>query len=273
MLETRVEERTSDLSETNIRLTREIEEHHRTEAALRQTQDELIQAAKMAALGQMSTGISHELNQPLAAIRSYADNARALMDHDRMEDVRGNLYQISELTERMAQISAQFKAFARKTKGQLVSVSLTAAVENSLKILAPRIKEAQAGIKVHQEDDEFHVIADSVQLEQVLINLIGNALQAVEPRDERLVEIKEKGEADSVTIMVRDTGPGIAPEHLPRIFDPFFTTKEEGLGLGLGLSISHRIVTGMNGKLTADNHPHGGAIFTLTLPRAEATID
>ncbi|MET0047508.1 MAG: ATP-binding protein [Sedimenticola sp.] len=273
LLEARVTERTRDLSETNIRLKQEIEEHQRTEGMLRQTQDELIQAAKMAALGQMSTGISHELNQPLAAIRSYADNARALLDHQRKEDACWNLTQISELTERMAQISSQLKVFARKTKGRLVSVSLTAAMEHSLRILASRIKESRAEVVQQFPDAELFVMADMVQLEQVLINLIGNALQAVEPADERQVEIRAMSEGGSVVITIRDSGPGIAPDHLPRIFDPFFTTKEEGRGLGLGLSISHRIVESMNGELMANNYMDGGAIFTLTMPAAEAPLE
>ncbi|OOZ37583.1 ATP-binding protein [Solemya velesiana gill symbiont] len=269
LLEVRVAERTRDLSETNVRLIREIEEHQRTEAALRQAQDELIQAAKMAALGQMATGISHELNQPLAAIRSYADNARALIDHERKEDATWNLTQISELTERMAQISSQLKVFSRKTKGRLVSVSLTAAIDHSLGILASRIKETQAEILKQMPETELYVMADMVQLEQVLINLIGNALQAVEPQSERRVEIVAVSSDDSVAITIRDTGSGIAPDHLPRVFDPFFTTKEEGCGLGLGLSISHRIVESINGELMANNYMDGGAIFTLTLPSVE----
>ncbi|MES9877811.1 MAG: ATP-binding protein [Candidatus Sedimenticola sp. PURPLELP] len=270
LLEVRVSERTRDLSESNIRLTREIEEHRQTEEALRQAQDELIQAAKMAVLGQMSTGISHELNQPLAAIRSYADNARALLDHGRKEDACWNLTQISELTERMATISSQLKVFSRKTKGQLVSVSLTAAIDHSLRILASRIKESQAEIIQHIPENELFVMADMVQLEQVLINLIGNALQAVEQQDERRVELEAISYDEEVVITIRDTGSGIAPDHLPRIFDPFFTTKDEGSGLGLGLSISHRIVESMSGELLANNHMDGGAIFTLSMPKGDA---
>ena len=268
-LETRVQERTHDLTASNIRLTREIEEHRQTEKALRETQDQLIQAAKLAALGQMSTGISHELNQPLAAIRSYADNARALVDSDRIEDAYWNMEQISELTDRMAQISSQLKVFARKTTGQVVRVSLTAAIETSIQILSPRIRESETQIVIELPDDELYVMADMVQLEQVLVNLIGNAIHAVEALAKRTVKVTAMISKAGVITHIVDSGSGIEEENLSKIFDPFFTTKEEGRGLGLGLSISHRIVEGMNGSLTAANDPHGGgAIFTLRLPMA-----
>ncbi len=268
-LEARVEARTRDLTTSNIRLSQEIDEHRQTEKALRETQDQLIQAAKLAALGQMSTGISHELNQPLAAIRSYADNARALVDNNRLEDAYWNMQQISELTERMAQISAQLKAFARKTTGQLVRVSLTAAVDTSVQILAPRIKESGASIDIALPGTELYVMADMVQLEQVLVNLIGNAIHAVEGEQIKTIEVAASEREGRVITRIRDSGAGVDQENFSRIFDPFFTTKEEGRGLGLGLSISHRIVEGMNGTLQVDNDPRGGAVFTLELDRAE----
>ncbi len=272
-LEVRVKARTKDLTETNARLTREIGEHRRTEEALRKTQDELIQAAKMAVLGQMSTGISHELNQPLAAIRSYADNARALLEKKRLEDTAWNLEQISELTKRMATISSQLKVFARKTSGQLVCVSLPAVIDRSLQILSPRIKQVSPQISLDLPGEELHVLADMVHLEQVLVNLISNALHAVDSEEERRLELAATRRDGRASITIRDSGYGIRPEHLGRIFDPFFTTKEEGLGLGLGLSISYRIVEAMNGALRADNHPGGGAIFTLELPACDAPAD
>ncbi|MCG8427205.1 MAG: ATP-binding protein [Chromatiales bacterium] len=272
-LEARVEERTKDLTASNTRLMREIEEHRRTEKALRDTQDQLIQAAKLAALGQMSTGISHELNQPLAAIRSYADNARALINNERVDDACWNMEQISGLTERMARISTQLKVFSRKTTGQVVSVSLTAAIENSVQILAPRIRETNTEIDIQLPETELYVMADMVQLEQVLVNLIGNAIHAVEALEKRDIEISAKVQGLRVITRILDSGPGIAEENLTRIFDPFFTTKEEGRGLGLGLSISHRIVDGMNGLLYAANDQQAGAVFTLELPQADAPED
>jgi two-component system C4-dicarboxylate transport sensor histidine kinase DctB len=268
VLERRVRERTADLTAANTRLLREIEEHRRTDETLRQTQDELIQAAKMAALGQMSSGINHELNQPLAAIRSYADNARALLTRDRREEASWNLQQISELTERMAKISSQFKVFSRKTSGQIVSVSLQAVIENALKIVGPQLKDTETGLRRKLPEEELYVMSDMVQLEQVLVNLITNAVHAVEPQAERWIQISVSTKRRKAIIEILDNGPGIEPANLGRIFDPFFTTKSEERGLGLGLSISYRIVEMMHGSLTAANREQGGAVFTLQLDLA-----
>jgi len=264
-------QRTLETDAANARLIQEIEERRRAEEALVQARDELIQATKLAALGEMSTSISHELNQPLAAIRAYADNARALIDHGRHDDAIDNLTQISDLTERMAQISAQLKIFARKGESQSVSISLNASIKNSLKILQPRIKEDNANICMHPTEQEIFVLANSVQLEQVLVNLVGNALHAVEENEQRRIEISTQIRDQEVILRIWDNGPGIEQDQLSMIFDPFFTTKKEGRGLGLGLSISYRLMDGMNGSLQAENHPEGGAVFTLTLPLAENT--
>ncbi|WP_428606580.1 sensor histidine kinase [Sedimenticola sp.] len=269
VLERRVKERTADLTAANIRLLREIEEHRRTDETLRQTQDELIQAAKMAALGQMSSGINHELNQPLAAIRSYADNARALLARDRQDEASWNLEQIGELTERMAKISSQLKVFSRKTSGQIVSVSLQAVIENALKIVGPQLKDTETELHRKLPQEELYVMSDMVQLEQVLVNLITNAVHAVELQAERWIQIAVSTKQGKAIIEILDNGPGIDPENLGRIFDPFFTTKSEERGLGLGLSISYRIVEMMHGTLTAGNREQGGAVFTLQIDLAD----
>ena len=268
LLELRVREQTKDITEANVRLMQEIEQHRQTHTQLQRTQNELIQSAKLAVIGQMSTGISHELNQPLAAIRSYADNARALFQHNRIEDVDWNLTQISELTERMAQISSQLKQFARKTAGRKTPVSVAAVVADTLRLLASRIKKTR--IDWQPPAEPLHVAANMVQLEQVLVNLVGNALQAVEQVADPHIEIEAYSlpAERRVAVEIRDNGEGI-PEHLiERIFDPFFTTKREGQGLGLGLSISLRIIEAMGGWLSAANRPGGGALFTIVLEAA-----
>ncbi len=267
-LVSRVKEQTRDITEANISLTREIEQHRQTESELQQTQNELIQSAKLAVIGQMSTGISHELNQPLAAMRSYADNALTLFQRDRREEVEWNLLQISKLTERMAQISSQLKVFSRKTAGRKSEVSVIAVIEDSLRLLSSRIKQTR--IEWEPPSEQLYVLANMVQLEQVLVNLIGNALHAVDSATEPFVSIKASRSRDSryVSIRIRDNGEGIPANLLGRIFDPFFTTKEKGQGLGLGLSISLRIVEAMDGKLEASNHPRTGALFSSELPAA-----
>jgi len=260
-LERRVGQRTVDLTEANRRLRQEVEEHERT-------RDELIQAAKLAALGQMSAGINHELNQPLTAMRTYADNARTYLERENLEQARWNLRQIGELTERMAQISGQLKVFSRKASGRLVRVSLSAGMDGARRIVRARIEQAGARLIVDLPPGDLFVAADPVQLEQVLVNLIGNACDVLKQRPVRRIDVGASQEGDLVRVCVRDSGPGIATENLGRIFDPFFTTSEGGLGLGL--SISHTIVQRLGGSLTVGNAAGGGAVFTLTLAAWDA---
>ncbi|MDT8879418.1 ATP-binding protein [Halomonas saccharevitans] len=270
-LERNVQRRTRDLVETNERLSGEIEERRLAEERLRQTRDELIQAAKLAVLGQLAAGINHELNQPLAAIRAYAENASAFLERGRTEATRGNLAQIIELTDRMAEISAQLRQFSRKSGDRPTGVSVPACFDYALRLFQSRLRESGVAVERDWPEAETWVRADLVRLEQVLVNLIGNALQAMSqtPAPE-LRLIIEPGE-ERVRIRVVDNGPGIAAEHLGQIFEPFFTTKSPGNGLGLGLSISARIIDDLGGELTADRAPGGGARFTITLPPASGT--
>ncbi len=256
-LEQRVEERTDDLRQ-------EMAERRRMETALRQTRDELIQAAKLAMLGQMSASISHEINQPLAAIRSYTDNAKQFLQQGRVDNVAWNLEQIGELIDSMTQISSQLKLFARKTDGQRSAVSLHNVIESSKRILLPQLRRTGTEVRLPSTEQDVEVMADPVRLEQVLVNLIANAMNAMEQQSECWVDIGIETGLDRLRLTIRDNGPGISEAHLKRIFDPFFTTKETGLGLGL--SISQHIVESMGGTLTARNSQQGGALFTLELP-------
>ncbi|MCU7845232.1 MAG: sensor histidine kinase [Candidatus Thiodiazotropha sp. (ex Monitilora ramsayi)] len=258
-LEQRVEERTVDLRQ-------EMAERRRMEHALRQTRDELIQAAKLAMLGQMSASISHEINQPLAAIRSYTDNAKKFLQQDRCDDVAWNLEQIAELISGMTQISSQLKLFARKTDGQRSPVLLHNAIEASKRILLPQLSRTGTEVRLQSLSEDIEVMADPVRLEQVLVNLIGNAVNAMEEQTERWVSIGIEPGDDRLRLTIHDNGPGISEEHLKRIFDPFFTTRETGLGLGL--SISQHIIESMGGTLMAKNSEQGGALFSLELPLA-----
>ncbi|MFY0991274.1 sensor histidine kinase [Halomonas sp. C05BenzN] len=266
-LERNVERRTRDLVETNRRLSGEIEERRRAEANLRQTRDELIQAAKLAVLGQLAAGINHELNQPLAAIRAYAENARAFLKRQRLEAASSNLDQIVELTTRMAEISAQLRQFSRKSGDTLTAVSVPSCFDYALRLFQTRLRDAGVEVERRWPRDEAWVRADLVRLEQVLVNLIGNALQAMSEATSPRLLLSIEQDDDTVTIGVADNGPGIAEENLARIFEPFFTTKSPGSGLGLGLSISSRIIDDLGGRLSAANRPGGGALFTIILPR------
>ncbi|WP_282609291.1 ATP-binding protein [Pelagibius sp. Alg239-R121] len=270
-LETRVHDRTRDLVESNRMLQDQIQERRRAEQELRQTQDELVQAEKLAALGHISAGISHELNQPLTAIRSFSDNARKLLDRERFEDVHSNLGLISELTGRMAQLMKQLRTFARNAPAQKSVISLQSVLDRTIEVLQSRIDEMSVKLEIGNNTD-VQVFADELRLEQVLGNILGNALDAVTSCENPLITIQVEAVGQDVTLIVRDSGPGIPAHHINEIFDPFFTTKDVGQGLGLGLSITYGIVKDFGGSIRASNHVDGGAVFTLSLPRFDEQL-
>lgn len=269
-LEHRVEERTADLASVNSRLEREVAERRATEQKLRKTQADLIQAGKLAALGQMSAALSHEFNQPLAAVKTYADNAAILIDRDRIADARDNVSRISTLTDRMAAISRHLRNFARKPNEKLGRVALAEVVDDTLEIVAWRLKAAGATVAVDLGHAPPMVHAGSVRLQQVLVNIISNAADAVEGLPDRTIELCARRNGDVVAITIRDHGTGVPEAIAARIFDPFFSTKGVGKGLGLGLSISYNIVKDFGGSLLVENHPDGGAQFRIELIAADA---
>ena len=266
-LETRVSERTSELLQTNEMLLKEIQDRKDTEAVLKSTRSELVHAAKMATLGQMSAGINHELNQPLAAIRSYSDNARELLNKDRTDEAVWNMTQISELTDRMAQLGVQLKEFSRKSNDQLDIVPLHGVIDGALEILSPAIRKIDIDIVVTLVPDNLEIYVNQVLFQQVIVNLISNAMQAIEDCEQRNITITAQNHESNVVIVVQDSGPGIAAENVSQVFEPFFTTKQPGQGLGLGLTITERILKEMNGRITIESSKTG-ARFVITFPAA-----
>ncbi|MFT5698247.1 MAG: two-component system C4-dicarboxylate transport sensor histidine kinase DctB [Desulforhopalus sp.] len=248
-LETRVVARTQELTEANELLIKEVIERKETEIKLKRTRKELIHAAKLAVLGQMSAGINHELNQPLAAIRSYTDNGTQFLKKGRYQDAMWNLEQIAELTERMAQIGVQLKLFSKKSSGQIVTVPLHGVVDGAMEILNPALKKAGVVLNILIEPSNLEVRGNNVLLQQVLVNLITNAMHAMESTSTKIITLTCSVENEKVLIAVEDTGAGITDENLKNIFDPFYTTKKSGQGLGLGLTISDRIVRDFGGKI------------------------
>ncbi|HDR9108714.1 TPA: sensor histidine kinase [Burkholderia vietnamiensis] len=288
-LNRRVEERTADLSQANAQLQKEVGDRIRAEQELRAAHDELIQASKLAALGQMAAGITHELNQPLAALRSFSDNTRVLLDRGEQGAARENLEAIAALTERMGKITNQLKLFVGRAKPRNERALVVRALRSVLALLGERIRGValtltlrdatvapaqDAPLDLAGDYPELVARCEDLRLEQVLINLLGNALDAVGGAAAAAVvaapaiDVTIVVSAAALSIEVRDNGPGIAPDLLPRLFEPFFTTKEMGRGLGLGLAISSSIASDAGGALTARNAPDGGALFVLTLRRA-----
>ena len=248
-------------------LTHEIEERRQTEKILRETQDELIQTAKLAVLGQMSASISHELNNPLAAIQSYTDNARKFLSMNKLTQVDENLCRIIKLTKRMSKISSQLKFFSRKSNQNMEIVSIQKVIQSAIDIVSHKYKKSASAIIIKSQTPGLKARADIIQLEQILINLINNAMQAIETQNQGQVIIHIEQQNQWALIHVDDNGLGIELRNIEKIFDPFFTTKKSGLGLGL--SISARIMDIMNGKLSVYNLPSGGARFTISLLVAE----
>lgn len=271
MLEARVSERTAELHLANRQLVDEVAERRATEERLKQTQAELVQAAKLAGLGQMSAALSHELNQPLTAVKAYAENALAYMERARGAEAADNVRQISVLADRMSSIAKHLRNFARRPQDQSKAVPLLAIIDDALAVMQPKIAEAGATIIFDRSKADLWVNGGPVRLQQVVVNLISNALDATSAQSasnegfEPTVWIEVSSGAGQVHMDVSDNGPGIAENALKTLFDPFFTTKEPGRGLGLGLSISYNIVRDFKGQLSAHNHDKGGAVFRMSL--------
>lgn len=266
-LEHKVQLRTEALSEANLHLQTEIAERKRAEEILKTTLDDLVQTGKMAVLGQMSAGITHELNQPLTALRTLSANAVVFLARGESAQVDMNLRTICQLTDRMGQITAQLKKFARRSAVSLRSVALADVIADALFLLDQRIRQERVQLEQAIEP-HLYALCEGNRLEQVLVNLLANALDATAAGDAagpRRVRIVARRTSEGAVVEVHDNGNGIAPEVMPRLFEPFFTTKEQGLGLGLGLAISAGIVRDFGGLLRAGESELGGAAFIVTL--------
>lgn len=295
-LNQRVEARTADLSAANEQLLTEVAERTRAENELRAAHAELLQTSKLAALGQMAAGITHELNQPLAALRTFSDNTRVLIERGELGAARDNLEAIGALTERMGKITNQLKLFVGRAQPSNACCQIARALRNALQVLQDRLRRVSFEVRMREvarlpdaqtqdsaaepggyepidlraEYPALIVHCDSLRLEQALINLIGNALDVLESVADPRLSIDLDISDEALAITVRDNGPGISPEALPRLFEPFFTTKAASQGLGLGLAIASSIARDCGGTLIARNESAGGAAFVLTLRRATA---
>ena len=260
----------AELRALNARLQREIAERERVQETLAVTEQTLAQSSKLAALGEMSAAVSHELNQPLAAMKTYLAGARLLLRRNRPDEALASFGRIDDLIERMGAITRQLKSYARKGSDAFSPVNLGDALASSLSMMEPQLRQRHVRITQYLPSDMVLVMGDRMRIEQVMVNLLRNAIDATKSVSDPEVEvILAKGETASFT--VRDNGGGIAnPDNL---FEPFYTTKQPGDGVGLGLAISSGIVNDHGGRLTARNGQSGGAVFEMQLPILDSSVE
>ncbi len=250
LLEQRVQTRTQALEASNKKLN--------------ETQDELIQAAKLTVIGSLSASINHEINQPLAAIRSYAQNTQTLVSRNQLDHVSDNINTIISLTDRLAAIVGQFKNFTRKTQGDHRATDINKCIADALTIIQPEIDKQGIELILSSNDIKCEVWGDSIRLQQVLVNLMSNAIVAMKHCIHKKLIVTAEQDT-MLCIRIQDSGPGVRESQMEKIFEPYFTTSERQ-GLGLGLSISRRIIESMQGHITVSNAHLSGAIFEITLP-------
>ncbi len=267
-LERRITERTTDLRASNERLKGQIRERRQAEETLRRAQDELVQAGKLAAIGQMSTSIAHELNQPLAALRTLSGNTVRFLERGQLDVASTNLKTINELIDRMGRITASLRSFARRgdDKGQ---ASFGKAVDAALQLLGGRMESAH--LQLHRDLEDVQVQIDQTRLEQILVNLIGNALDAMQSQPLPALWLEGEEFDGKYRLRVRDNGHGIDAEARKHLFEPFFTTKPGEQGLGLGLTLSASLAAATGGHLGVEHPASGGTTFVLSLPLVSPT--
>jgi two-component system, NtrC family, C4-dicarboxylate transport sensor histidine kinase DctB len=264
----RIRQESEELRLLNRQLSREIAARKKVEKNLKEAEQSLEQASKLAALGQMSAAVSHELNQPLAAMKTYLAGARLLLKRNRPEEAITSFQRIDDLINRMGGITRQLKSYARSKRDlELETFDLRDSVREALAMMAPQLGKLSVDLTITLPSDRVEVRADPLRIEQIIVNLLRNALYAVRKHETPAVNVLLV-EGEAIVLSVEDNGPGLdEPE---KLFEPFYTTKKPGEGLGLGLAISAGFAAEIGGRLVASNAPDGGAIFELILPRLRA---
>ncbi len=258
------------LRRLNVRLSGEIAERKRVQEELKETEQSLAQSSKLAALGEMSAAVSHELNQPLAAMKTYLAGARLLLQRRRAEEALSSFQRIDDLIDRMGAITRQLKSYARKGGEAFEPVDVRLALSSALTLMEPQLRQSKIQLSQIVPDAPAVALCDRLRLEQVIINLVRNALDAMVGSAERELDILLTA-GEEVVLTVRDSGHGLQePE---KLFEPFYTTKKPGEGVGLGLAISSGIVNDLGGRLTARNAARGGAVFEVRLPAIDMARD
>jgi two-component system C4-dicarboxylate transport sensor histidine kinase DctB len=258
-----------ELGLLNSALNREIEERRAAEAELREAQHQLQRAAKLAALGQLAASVTHELGQPLSAMKTYVRTAQRELARGEPTS-SATMERLDRLVERMIAISQQLKFFARRSGEPVIPMDLRDAVAGAIETLEPAIEDAGARLVRRLPEQPVVVNGGRRRLEQVLVNLLRNALDAMRAVPEPLIEIELTAEAGEARLVVRDIGEGIADSLAGSLFEPFSTTRASGEGMGLGLAISASIAHEHGGSIQASNRAEGGAEFVVILPLASA---
>lgn len=264
-LERQIGLRTAELRSTNALLSREIDERQRLESVRQDLQDELIQANKLATLGQIAAGVAHEINQPIAAIRTHADSASLQLRREDSAGALRSLSNIDRLTERVGVITDELRAFSRKTRSETVAVGVDGAVDGAILLVAGRLRENGITLERRRATAGLAVLAERNRLEQVVLNILQNAIEALDGTPDPAITLGVNVKGKQVSIHVTDNGPGVAPEVAARLFTPFTTSKRDGMGLGL--VISRDIVATFGGELSLEPSPRG-ARFVIRLARA-----
>ncbi|KOG04579.1 ATP-binding region, ATPase-like:Histidine kinase A, N-terminal [Pseudomonas syringae pv. aceris] len=262
-LERKIAERTEHLRASNERLKAQIRERRQAEDTLRKAQDELVQAGKLAAIGQMSTSIAHELNRPLAALRTLSGNTVRFLERGALDTASTNLRTINDLVDRMGRITASLRAFARRGDDQ-GQAQLSKAVDAAMQLLGVRVE--QSGLTLHRDFVDATLTIDQTRLEQILVNLIGNALDAMFDLQQPELWLTGSVIDGRYRLRVRDNGHGVDADARKHLFEPFFTTKPGEQGLGLGLTLSASLAAAAGGSLSAEHPQDGGTTFVLSLP-------
>lgn len=258
-----------EVEKTNQVLAAEIEERVAAEAQLKAAQNELVQAGKLAALGQLGVGITHEINQPLTAIASHLHTAGRHMEKDQVDKARNSLDKIGLLLTKITRITKHLKAFARVAGTELTPVCLDTVIQDAIELMSSQIVDQHCTLDYQTNSASLYVLAEPIRLEQVMVNLISNGVDALSSAPVKQLSIRVYEQDERIMIDVCDTGIGIDESQLEQIFDPFFTQKEVGQGLGLGLSISYNIVQDFGGQIRVTSTPEAGSRFTLELTKAE----
>ncbi|WP_299484354.1 ATP-binding protein [uncultured Roseibium sp.] len=262
----------ADLKELNTRLVGEIQERRRVERELLEAQRGLARSNRLAAVGEMSAAVVHELSQPLSALRMFVAGTRKFLDKGDTRTAVENLEEIDSLQLRMASLTQELKRFARPGENRIEKIDLTESIRAAEKIVRPRFEETGVRLELDLPENELEVETAPLRVEQILVNLLRNGADAAAAEGNGHVLLRASGAGREVRLQISDNGPGIPEDLRDRIFDPFFSTKTSSGGMGLGLAISMRLAEDLGGNLSVRANTPKGALFELTLPAVDGEV-